>query len=352
MQKIYYGIEHLSEAFTGNEKILLVCGGSYRHLPVRDDIEKVIGGRYVIFDQFTPNPRHEEVDKGVELILSEKCDAILAVGGGSAMDVAKCIKFDAKLKVPIVAIPTTAGSGSESTRFSVIYFEGAKQSIADDGIIPDVAILEPKVLRTLPLYQKKCTMLDALCHAIESWWSVNSNERSIELAREAVRLVMDNSRGYIFDNTAEAAEEIMRASNFAGQAINITQTTAAHAFSYKLTSLYNLPHGLAVAVCLPEIWQYMLSNMDKCVDSRGADYLKDTFSDIAGELGAATAADAIGIFRAMLAMLDLKNPVSASKQQDLDITSTSVNPVRLKNNPVAIDEKAARSIYDKVIGNV
>jgi len=352
MQTIYYGIEHLSETLADNEKLLLVCGGSYRHLPVRDEIEKVIAGRYVIFDKFTPNPNHEDVDKGVELILTEKYDAILAVGGGSAMDVAKCIKYDAKFQVPIVAIPTTAGSGSESTRFSVIYFKGMKQSIADDGILPDVAILEPKVLRTLPLFQKKCTMLDALCHAVESWWSVNSDERSIKLAREAIRLVMDNFRGYIFDNIPEAAAKMMQASNLAGQAINITQTTAAHAFCYKLTSLYNLPHGLAVAVCLPEIWQYMLSNMDKCIDRRGADYLEKTFSDIARELGAATAAEAIGLFRAMLAELELKNPVSASKDRDLDITSTSVNPVRLKNNPVAIDENAARAIYDKIIGNV
>jgi alcohol dehydrogenase class IV len=351
MQTIYYGIEHLKDVFTDKEKILLVCGGSFRHLPVRDEIEKAIAGRYVIFDQFTPNPSHDEVLKGVDMILAEKCDTILAVGGGSAMDVAKCIKFDSKLPVPIIAVPTTAGSGSESTRFSVIYFDGVKQSIADDSILPDVAVLDPRVLRTLPLYQKKCTMLDALCHAIESWWSVNSNERSRELAREAVRLVMDNCRGYIFDNTAEAAEEIMRASNFAGQAICITQTTAAHAFSYKLTTLYNLPHGLAVAVCLPEIWQYMLSNMDKCVDSRGAEYVMETFSDIAKELGSPTAEDAIDKFRTMLELLDLQNPSSESKEHDLDITSTSVNPVRLRNNPVSIDEKAARAIYDKIIRN-
>ncbi|MBO7585390.1 MAG: phosphonoacetaldehyde reductase [Bacteroidales bacterium] len=352
MQTIYYGIEHLCEAFSGDERILLVCGGSYRRLPVRDEIEKVIAGRYVIFDRFTPNPRHEEVLEGVELISAERCDTILAVGGGSAMDVAKCIKYDSKIPARIIAVPTTAGSGSESTRFAVIYYDGVKQSIVDDSLLPDVAVLEPKVLQTLPLYQKKCTMLDALCHAIESWWSVNSNERSRSLSREAVSLVMGNCRDYIFGNTAEAAEAIMKASNIAGQAICITQTTAAHAFSYKLTTLYGLPHGQAVAVCLPEIWQFMMSNMDRCVDPRGAEYLAATFSDIAGELGCSTAEEAVRKFRTLLELLDLHNPLSEDRERDLDITSTSVNPVRLRNNPVAIDERQARAIYEKIIGNV
>lgn len=352
MQKIYYGIGHLPASLEGAARILLVCGGSYRHLAVRDEIDAAIEGRYVVFDQFTPNPRHEEVQKGVELILASGCDTILAVGGGSAMDVAKCIKYDSGLPVKIIAVPTTAGSGSESTRYSVIYFDGEKKSVTDDRIIPDIAILEPSVLRTLPLYQKKCTMLDALCHALESWWSVNSTCESRRLSEEAVRSVRYWWKDYIFGNTEEAADAIMKASNIAGQAINITQTTAAHAFSYKMTSLYHLPHGHAVAVGLFEIWQYMVSNMDRCTDPRGAAHLDEIFSAIAGAFNVETVEEAIAAFGEMLAVLEICNPVSSDLQADLQILSTSVNADRLRNNPVAIDEEAAREIYGKIVSGV
>ena len=370
-QIIYQGIENLSKALESATKVFLVCDSSYPFLNIKEDIENM-DVPHVMFSDFTPNPLYEQVCKGIDLFQITKCDTILAVGGGSAIDVAKCIKLavlakegnDALIpplvntrvecdgsKIPFIAIPTTAGTGSESTHNAVMYYEGAKQTVTNDGILPDVAILEPKVLKTLPLYQKKCTMLDALCQGIESWWSVKSTEESYEYSRKTIELIMANWRKYIFENDEEAAANIMLGANYGGRAINITQTTAAHAMSYKITSLYKLPHGHAVAICLPEIWDNMFFHMDKCVDYRGCDYLASTFSKISHTMGCSTTAEAIATFRQMLADMEIGNPISTIGHYPSDILhlTSSVNPIRLKNNPVELDESTIRSLYERII---
>lgn len=294
----------------------------------------------------------------------------MTVGGGSAIDVAKCIKLavlakegNASLipplvstrvecdgsKIPFIAIPTTAGTGSESTHNAVMYYEGAKQTVTNDGVLPDYAILEPSVLKTLPLYQKKCTMMDALCQGIESLWSVNSTEESYEYSRKTIELIMANWRKYIFENDEEAAAQIMLAANYGGRAINITATTAAHAFSYKITSLYKLPHGHAVAVCLPVIWEYMIGHMEKCIDKRGQDYLNGIFNDIAKAMDGGTPSNTIILLREMMKEMELSKPESSNKDENLNVLSTSVNPVRLKNNPIALDVQTIRELYDKIV---
>lgn len=372
MQKIINGIAQLPAILkeVGCEKLFLVVDSSYPFLNIKDAIEALPVKERVMFSDFTPNPLYEQVCNGIELLKSSNCDTILAVGGGSAIDVAKCIKLavlaeegNAAIipplvstrvacdgaKLPFIAIPTTAGTGSESTHNAVMYYEGAKQTVTNDGVLPDFAILEPSVLKTLPLYQKKCTMMDALCQGIESWWSVNSTEESYEYSRKTIELIIENWRKYIFENDDEAAKQIMLAANFGGRAINITQTTAAHAFSYKITSLYKLPHGHAVAVCLPEIWEYMIGHMDKCIDSRGSAYLSVIFDLIARAMGCANPVKAIDLFHQMMVDMELKNPVAENKEDDLKVLSTSVNPVRLKNNPVGLDDIATIAIYNLII---
>lgn len=369
MQKIINGIEHLHDTLAGATKVFVVSDSSFPFLNIKDDIENM-GKPHVMFSDFTPNPVFEDVCKGIDLFQITKCNCILAVGGGSAIDVAKCIKLavlaeDGKSaiipplvsqrlpidgsKIPFIAIPTTAGTGSESTHNAVMYYKGAKQTVTNDGMLPDYAVLEPSVLKTLPLYQKKCTMMDALCQGIESWWSVNSTEESYEYSRKTVELIMANWRKYIFENDEKAAAQIMLAANYGGRAINITQTTAAHAFSYKITSLYKLPHGHAVAVGLPVIWEYMLENMDKCIDNRGQECLANIFKEISNALNCDDTRQAIAIFRRMMLEMELHNPVSDEREVDLNILSTSVNPVRLKNNPVSLDLEAIYNLYNSII---
>ena len=369
MQVINNGISHLGEALEGATKVFVVCDSSFPFLNIKSNIESM-GKPHVLFSDFTPNPLYEQVCKGIDLFQITKCNSILAVGGGSAIDVAKCIKLavlakegNAALipplvstrvecdgsKIPFIAIPTTAGTGSESTHNAVMYYEGAKQTVTNDGVLPDYAILEPSVLKTLPLYQKKCTMMDALCQGIESWWSVNSTEESYEYSRKTIELIMANWRKYIFENDDEAAKQIMLAANYGGKAINITQTTAAHAMSYKITSLYKLPHGHAVAVCLPEIWEYMIGHMEKYIDNRGQEYLSSIFALISKAMACENSEQAIVEFRQMMVDMDLKNPIAGNRVEELNVLSTSVNPVRLKNNPVALDTVTIKRIYNNLL---
>ena len=349
MQRILKGIDSLKEALESSTKVFLVCDSSFPFLSIKEDIEQM-DVQYVVFNKFTPNPLYEDVCKGLDLFMNSNCDTILTVGGGSSMDVAKCIKLYSHTSVKLIAIPTTAGTGSESTRYAVIYKEGVKQSITDDCIIPNIAILEPKVLKTLPLYQKKCTMMDALCQGIESWWSVNSTDESKELSKVAVETIMRWWNEYIFNNTDASANAIMNAANLSGQAICITQTTAPHAFSYKITSLYKFPHGHAVAVCLPEIWDFMSHHPEKCIDPRGYDYVTEVFQDIAHAMGTTGVTEAIHQFRYMMSSMELENPYSGpDRASELELLSKSVNPVRLKNNPVQIDEASSLELYRSIV---
>jgi len=342
----------------GSKHYMLVCDSSFPYLSIKDAFSPE-----VVFDQFTPNPLYEDVCKGVDLFNQHQCDAIIAVGGGSTIDVAKCIKLYCKMDpsqnylrqeyrdsgVPLIAVPTTAGTGSESTRYAVIYFEGKKQSVTHESIIPNYAVLEPSLLTTLPLYQKKCTMLDALCQGIESMWSVNSTEKSMIFSKIAVDMIMHHWHDYIEQNSADAAEAIMRAANYAGQAINITQTTAPHAMSYKLTSMFSLPHGHAVALCLLEVWMFMLEHPEKCIDPRGKEHLEFVFEWLGQIMGCDSPYKGLMMFRAMMFSLDMPKPTSNNREADLDTLTKAVNLERLRNNPVALDEEIIRYIYDKIL---
>lgn len=351
-QTIVKGLEQIRSVLDGR-KFLLVKDSAYDYLKIEDFFDAL---PHVEFSEFTPNPLYEQMCKGIELFNKEQCELIVAVGGGSTIDVAKCIKLYCKMDssinylnqetfdsdITLVAVPTTAGTGSESTRHAVIYYEGEKQSISHSSIVPDYAVLEPSVLKTLPVYQKKCTMLDALCQAIESWWSVNSTEESIGYSRKAIEAIKTNWEEYIFENTDEAAEKIMQAANYAGRAINITATTAAHAMSYKITSIYKFPHGHAVAVCAPEVWGYMLEHTRDCIDGRGVAYLNTVLGQIAEMID-------LPYFKSLMEKLEMGYPKTENREADLDVLSTSVNPVRLKNNPVALNTEVLREMYGRIV---
>ena len=337
-QMILNELSELLDLLAGR-KLLLVCGNSFDRLAIS---EKVLELNPVQFRQFSPNPVYEDVCKGVELFRRENCDAILAIGGGSAMDVAKCIKLFCKMRdgenylkqefadtgILLAAIPTTAGTGSESTRHAVIYYRGEKQSVSHTSIVPQIACLIPAALEGLPMYQKKCTLLDALGQAMESWWSVSATEESIGYSRKAIELIRDNWKTYI--ETGERAAEILLAANYSGRAINITATTAAHAMSYKLTGLYGIPHGHAVGLCLPEVWAEMIDE----------EKLQPVFSAFPVDLA---------WVRNLLEELEMQRPAAVNREQELEILADSVNPLRLKNNPVALSRETLKAMYERIL---
>ena len=350
----------------GCKKILMVCDGSIwymdgfnKHL---EEVEKT-GVEMIGFRDFQPNPLYESVVKGVELFNDEKCDSIMAVGGGSAMDVAKCIKLYSNLpgdgtdgawlkaeivpnSIPFIAMPTTAGTGSEATRYAVIYYNDAKQSVTSESFIPSTVLMDPNALKTLPLYQKKATMMDALCHAIESFWSVNSTEKSKEYSRAAIQTVLKHMDGYLA-NTEEGNAGMLKAAHTAGQAINITQTTAGHAMCYKITSLFHSAHGHAAILCDRILFPWMAENTDKCTDPRGKEYLKATLDEIGRAMACKDATEGAEKLRVIFDSLELEVPTATAEQ--FEILKNSVNPVRLKNHPIALDVDTIDSLYHNIL---
>ena len=322
MQQTFYDFSAF-ELF-GRKNPLLVCDGAFDLLGI------TLPCNYTRFSGFTSNPQFEDIMAGVSVLKNNMCDFILAVGGGSSIDTAKGIKYYSHADIPIMATPTTSGTGSEATHFAAIYIDGEKHSITDDTLLPDYVVLQPDVLKTLPTYQKKCTMLDALCQAIESWWSKSATPESIEYSRKAIRLILDNMESYLA-NDDEGNRNMLTASNLAGKAINITTTTAPHAMSYKLTSLYGLPHGHAVALCLPKVWRHMKG-----------------FDEIALALGGESCDEAVTIFEKLLKDLDIFPPPTAT-DSDLDMLASSVNLQRLNNNPVELEKDIIKELYYKIL---
>lgn len=355
----------LEELFPDTVKsVFLVCDSSMKYLNIGTffkEQETRRGIKIVVFDKFQPNPLYESVVEGVNLFQEEKCEMIVAVGGGSAIDVAKCIKLYSNMQsdkcyleqniisneIPLIAVPTTAGTGSEATRFAVIYYSGEKQSIANESCIPETVVFDASSLKSLPDYHRKSSMLDALCHSIESCWSVNSTKKSREYSLNAIQKILKFKDSYLA-NEDEGNMEMLKAANMAGHAINITQTTAGHAMSYKITSLFGIAHGHAVALCLSKVWRYMISNIDKCIDTRGKEYLQKIFNDLATVMGTEKPEEAVEIFEKFVSGLGLKIP-HVTDEKIYDILRTSVNPVRLKNNPVRLDEEAIDMLYHQIL---
>lgn len=341
---------------TGLSRIFLICGKNVG--------QTLIGKQFVsdkhiavVFQDFEPNPSYESVTKAVSAFRDNRCDGILAIGGGSAMDVAKCVKAFADMnqdtpylqqkieanRIPYYAVPTTAGTGSEATHFAVIYYNGEKQSVEDLSLMPDVVFMESSLLTTLPLYQKKVTMLDALCHSIESFWSVHATEESRKYARQSLKAILKNYISYL-DGDAEAAESILSASYYAGKAINISKTTAAHAMCYKLTTLYDIPHGQAAAICLSHVWEQTWLQAGKDDNKE----LIECLQQMAEVWGCSSVEEAIRKYRDFLQWLDMQADMNI-KEEDLEILTRSVNTDRLKNHPVSFTNETIREMYADIL---
>ena len=355
----------LDDWFKSNsaKNLLLVCDSSIefqKSLNAHLEEVEASGINIIRFSDFVPNPLYESVVKGVELFIKKDCDSIFAVGGGSAIDVAKCIKLYNNMdrnkifmkqeiipnSIPFIAMPTTAGTGSEATRYAVIYLNDEKQSITSESCIPETVLLDHNSLKTLPMYQKKSTMMDALCHAVESYWSVNSTDESKEYSRKAITGVLENMEGYL-NNTEEGNHGMLIAANLAGKAINITQTTAGHAMCYKITSHLGPSHGHAAILCDRVLFPWMVENTGKCIDSRGEDYIKATLDEIAALFGYKSASEGANCLEEIFERLELAVPEVTDNE--IDVLKTSVNPVRLKNHPIKLDVDTIEMLYRKIL---
>jgi alcohol dehydrogenase class IV len=314
------------------------------------------------WSDFSPNPEYNDLIAGLNIAHSCAPQLIIAAGGGSAIDMAKLIgiycangffgpqlNFEDKNfendSIPIAAIPTTAGSGSEATGFAVVWKDGEKFSISHPSMRPVLAVLNPAYLQSQPRYLMACAACDALSQAIESYWSVSSTAQSREFSADAMRLILPNLE---FDGQNLSFGDLLMGSHLAGKAIDITKTGAPHAVSYAFTGCFGIPHGHAVALTLPSIFAYNcgVSDID-CRDLRGTEHVLQAMTELAVLLGTDSFQNAFEKLEGVIADMGLRQRLErlGVELKDIDmIAERGLASERMANNPRLLSAEALKTI--------
>lgn len=256
------------------------------------------------FTGFTPNPRLHDVLAGCDLAAKERPDLVVGIGGGSAMDTAKLVRVLPPGKAgrravlrgetdllrtdapPLVLVPTVSGSGSEVTRFATVYDDGRKYSVDHARVLATVSVVDPDLAATCPPAVAFSCILDALAHAVESSWSVRSTACSRALAGEALSALRQIAAAGRRNLDCAARARVALSAIRAGQAIDATRTTAAHAFAYPTTMRFGVPHGLACALHLTWLLDHVAARVEtECADPRGPGFAAARVQEIARLLG-------------------------------------------------------------------
>jgi alcohol dehydrogenase class IV len=359
-------IQEIVESYRA-KKVLLVTGrDSYTELGIKDALASYLEGYDVIrFYDFTPNPKLEETQAGIDLINNEKPDIAIAIGGGSVIDMGKLIvtmaaqaEKDAKKIVldqtlvktkglPFVAIPTTAGTGSEATHFAVIYIDSVKYSLAHQHILPDYAIIDSRLTHNAPSHIIASCSMDALTQAVESYWSVGSTEESRGYASQAIRMILPVLKS-VHGTDSKAKEIMAEAAYLAGKAINISKTTAAHAISYPITTYFHVPHGHAVALL---VGKFFIVHADgenaELADSRGRGYFGQIMADLFAMFGCDNGRDCCRKWYETMDEIGLQTDlqvIGIKSDADFKLIEKNISLERLNNNPVKLSEEMLRKL--------
>jgi alcohol dehydrogenase class IV len=357
----------------GAARVLLVTGRtSYSACGAESALAAALAGIPVHqFSEFQTNPQLADVVRGLAQCLELGCQHVVAVGGGSVIDVAKLIALLATQQadpvdlvrgarpiqaagLPLIAVPTTAGSGSEATHFAVVYVDGAKYSVAHPSVLPSHAVIDPALTDCLPPRLTAISGLDALAQAMESMWSVHSTDESVGYSKEAIRLVLKHLPEAVRTPTSAARDAMCWAAHRAGMAINLTKTTAAHALSYTMTSRFGVPHGQAVALTLGPMLRYNSQvSEDDVLDSRGVEHVTGRIAEIGRLLGAAESTNACQAVTTFIQSVGLETrlaKVGIATAADRALIAAQINVERLANNPRRLTQAALRELLDAIAG--
>lgn len=257
----------------------LVALGLLAPLLARMDESRI---SYFVYDDIQPDPTYTTADNGLALCQKNKCNGIVAVGGGSVLDTAKAISVAAangkppralagqlKVKKPgvlLIAVPTTAGTGSEATLAAVLSDPDthSKSTIVDPKIVPSIAVLDSALTVGLPKHITAATAMDALTHAVEAYVSGYATAQSRHFSEISIRLIYQNLE-HVYQNPTDlqGRENLLLASFYGGLAFTRTYVGYVHAFAHNIGGKYGIPHGLANAVLLPHIMQLYLPTCEK-----------------------------------------------------------------------------------------
>lgn len=358
-------------AALGAERVMLVCGGrsfeASGAASMMPDLERVAEVRR--WSDFAPNTDSADLRNGLSLVRDFEPDLVLGVGGGSALDMAKllCTFRDitddrvldtisngfkaSSRRGRLVLVPTTSGSGAEATHFAVVYIGDNKFSIGGEGMRPDAIALDPTLAATGTAYQRATSGIDAVCQAIESLWAAGATDRSRHFARVALRLLMPAIEPFVNEPGPASARAMSIGSHFAGRAIDISRTTAAHALSYGITKTYGLSHGHAAALTLGAFLEiHADSSPDRLYSTIDPAAHAAAMTEIVAAVGATNGQQGRQRFESLLHRIGLDPSLTAAgatSPNSRERLAASVNTERLGNNPVAF---TAAELADLVAG--
>ena len=320
------------------------------------------------FDEVEPDPPYQTAAQAALRTKEMKADLVLAIGGGSALDIGKVsailvtnvdevnsyfgIDLVPKRGVPTIAVPTTAGTGSEVTPIAILsdHEDKLKKGIVSPYLFPSVAILDPELTLGLPAAVTAATGMDALIHAVEAYTSKNAYTVSDALALEAMRLIIPNIRtAYANGSDLAARDSMLQGSMLAGMAFANAGVTAVHAFAYPIGAEFHIPHGVANSLMLVPVMEFnMMGNLSKFA------HMAEVFGETGRGLNDRQAA-MVFIEALQTLATDLKIPGHLRefgvKEEDIPALARGVMKVTrlLANNPRELNLEDAEEIYRRVL---
>jgi alcohol dehydrogenase class IV len=375
-QPLFFGVGAISKL--GREldhrrarRVFLVTGdASFDQCGAAASVEPALRSREVYRHcGFSQNPKLDELSPAVDAFRAGAFDIVVAIGGGSVIDTAKLVNVFAhhesgpaelietgapivRRGLPVIAVPTTSGSGSEATHFGVVYRGHVKYSIASPYLLPDVAIVDPALTFSLSPRLTAITAMDAFTQAVESYWCVHSTDESKGYARRAIALVLEHVRDGVACPTLRTRRGMSKAAHLAGRAINITKTTAAHALSYPLTSYFGIPHGHAVCLTLGQFLLFNSNVTERDVtDRRGARYVHQVVNDLVRMMGCSDPRQGCQAIGALIEAVGLPTRLRAlgiSRDDAVNVVVNNVNAERLVNNPRALNHDSLTTLVHAI----
>ncbi|MCL2865474.1 MAG: iron-containing alcohol dehydrogenase [Lachnospiraceae bacterium] len=353
--KIFFGDNALNRLMEiPYERILIITDHFMAGSPMIDLILSPLkqGGKQIeIFKDVVPDPPIDKISEGVEVMLKYKPDAVVAVGGGSAIDAAKAIRefslrIDAYQEVGLIAIPTTSGTGSEVTSFSVITDPEAqrKYPLAAEAMTPMEAILDAELVKSVPPSVTADTGMDVFTHALEACVSTNRHDFSTSLAEKAIEIFgVFMLRAYLDGNDTHAREKMHTASCLAGLAFNSTSLGLNHAMAHQLGAKLHIAHGRANALLLPHVIEYN-SDINKHSKSR-SDYLPAVkhYTTVSKILG-------LSSYNTVMTVRSLVNWVQfMMKEMDIPLSISQIGTITAEAYFGAIEEMTDAALVDECI---